>query len=54
MIKCVNLLMKKKFSLIRNKLAYGDFTYNKKSNEVLIKCKIDNEEVISIMNFIVL
>lgn len=46
-----------KFSLIRNKLAHGDYVYNEETQEIYIKHRINEEEVItsiklhSIINF---
>lgn len=37
----------KKFSLIRNKLAHGDFVVNQENNSIIIKHIINNQEVIT-------
>jgi len=38
-----------KFSLIRNKLAHGDFVYNESKREIYIKHVIDGNEVMTSM-----
>ena len=43
--KMSNLGDVEKFSLVRNKLAHGDFVFDDKSNDIYIKILIDGEEV---------